>query len=182
MCATGTAVLVLAVLTAVTIAIFPQKVPLQTPPPPANGGCETCDPVNLTIPPNLRHEYWVGLSIAQAAGTSGGPDWMLVIAPMLALFAGGFGTGLAEASRRTGNRGESPASAAPPAPARTQVRRRANVAGSRRRLGGVCGGHQFWGSSTRRSGVTVAPAASRTTMSVACQTTSDIPVQYIYTR
>jgi hypothetical protein len=120
-CATGTAVLVLAALTAVTIAISPQKVPLQTPPPPANGGCETCVPVNLTIPPNLRHEYWVGLSIAQAAGASGGTDWMLVIAPMFALFAGGLGAALAERSLRTGNRPDSPRSAQPPAPSGTQI-------------------------------------------------------------
>jgi hypothetical protein len=119
-CGTGTAVLVLAALTAVTIAISPQKVPLQTP-APTNGVCETCDPVHLTIPPNLRQEYWVGLSVAQAAGAEGGTDWMLVIAPLLALFAGGLGTGLAERSLRTGNRRDSPRSGGPPAPSRTQV-------------------------------------------------------------
>ena len=119
-CGTGTAVLVLAALTAVTIAISPQKVPLQTP-APTNGVCETCDPAHLTIPPNLRQEYWVGLSIAQAAGAEGGTDWMLVIAPLLALFAGGLGTGLAERSLRTDSRRDSPRSAAPPAPFRTQV-------------------------------------------------------------
>jgi hypothetical protein len=118
--ATGTATLVLAALTAVTIAISPQKVPLQTPPPPANGGCETCDPKNLVIPPGLRHEYWVGLSIAQAAGASGATDWMLIIAPMFALFAGGLGTRLAQASPR-GNRRDSPPTSAPPAPSGTQV-------------------------------------------------------------
>ena len=116
---TGTAVLVLAALTAVTIAISPQKVPLQTP-APTNGVCETCDPVHLTIPPNLRHEYWVGLSIAQAAGASGGTDWMLVVAPLLALFAGGLGAGLAQASVR-GNRPDSPRPAQPLALSRTQV-------------------------------------------------------------
>ena len=120
MCGTGTAVLVLAALTAVTIAISPQKVPLQTP-APTNGVCETCDPAHLTIPPNLRQEYGVGLSIAQAAGAEGGTDWMLVIAPLLALFAGGLGTGLAERSLRTDSRRDSPRSAAPPAPSRTQV-------------------------------------------------------------
>lgn len=118
-CATGTAVLLLAALTAVTIAVSPQNVPLQTP-APANGLCETCDPRSLTIPPDLRHEYWVGLSIAQAAGASGGPDWMLIIAPMLALFAGVLGTGLAQASPR-GNRHHSSRSAQPPAPTWTQV-------------------------------------------------------------
>jgi hypothetical protein len=119
-CGTGTAVLVLAALTAVTIAISPQKVPLQTP-APTNGVCETCDPVHLTIPPNLRQEYWVGLSIAQAAGAEGGTDWMLVIAPLLALFAGGLGTGLPGASQRSGSRGEFPRSVQPPAPSGTQV-------------------------------------------------------------
>ena len=119
-CGTGTAVLVLAALTAVTIAISPQKVPLQTP-APTNGVCETCDPVHLTIPPNVRHDYWVGLSIAQAAGASGGTDWMLVIAPLLALVAGGLGAGLPGASQRSGNRGEFPRSAQPPAPSGTQV-------------------------------------------------------------
>ncbi|MBV9168303.1 MAG: hypothetical protein JO342_19365 [Solirubrobacterales bacterium] len=114
--ATGTAVLVLAALTAVTIAISPQKVPLRTPPPPPNGGCESCDPVNLTIPSDLRHEYWVGLSIASA---SRAPDAMLVIGPMFALFAGVLGTGLAEASRRIGNRYDSPHSPEPPSPAPT---------------------------------------------------------------
>ena len=119
-CGTGTAVLVLAALTAVTIAISPQTVPLQTP-APTNGVCETCDSVHLTIPPNLRQEYWVGLSIAQAAGAEGGTDWMLVIAPLLALFAGGLGTSLAERSLRTGNHRDSPRSVGPPAPSRTQV-------------------------------------------------------------
>jgi hypothetical protein len=119
-CGTGTAVLVLAALTAVTIAISPQKVPLQTP-APTNGVCETCDPVHLTIPPHLRQEYWVGLSIAQAAGAEGGTDWMLVIAPLLALCAGGLGTSLPGASQRRGSRGEFPRSAQPPAPSGTQV-------------------------------------------------------------
>jgi len=115
-CATGTAALLVAALTAVTIAISPQSVPLHTPPPPPNGGCETCGPVYRAIPPDLRHEYWVGLSIARAAA---GPDWMLAIAPMFALFAGALGTGLAEASLRAGKRRDSPPSAEPPAPAPT---------------------------------------------------------------
>jgi hypothetical protein len=57
-CATGTASLLLAAATAVTIAISPQGVPLHTPAPPPNGGCETCGPVYSAIPPDLRREYW----------------------------------------------------------------------------------------------------------------------------
>jgi hypothetical protein len=53
-CATATAALLLAVLTSVTIALFPHHVPLQNnPPPPPGGGCETCDPNNTMIPPGL---------------------------------------------------------------------------------------------------------------------------------
>ena len=53
MCATGTGLLVLAALTAVTIAISPQSVPLHTPPPPPGGGCETCGAADITIPSAL---------------------------------------------------------------------------------------------------------------------------------
>jgi hypothetical protein len=115
-CATGTATLLLAALAAVTIAISPEKVPLHMPPPPPGGGCESCDPVNLTIPPSLRHEYWIGLSIAAASRE---PDAMLIIAPMFALLAGALGTGLAQASPRTGNRHDSRHTAEPPTPAPT---------------------------------------------------------------
>ena len=66
-CATATAALLLAVLTSVTIALFPHNVPLQNnPPPPPGGGCETCDPNDTVIPSGLRHEYWVELSVGQA--------------------------------------------------------------------------------------------------------------------
>lgn len=115
-CATGTAGLLLAAATAVTIAISPQSVPLHTPRPPPSGGCETCGPVYSAIPPELRHECWVGLSVARAAA---GPDWMLAIAPIFALFAGALGTGLAEASLCTGNPHDSQHAAEPPAPAPT---------------------------------------------------------------
>ena len=116
-CATGTAVLLLAALTTVTIALAPQRVPLQTPPPPPNGGCETCDPNSLVIPPGLRHEYWVGLSITQ----ENLPFYLaLIAAPIFALFPAGLGAGLAEVSLRTRNRFDSPRSAAPPAPSQTQ--------------------------------------------------------------
>ncbi len=115
-CATGTAVLLLAALTTVTIALAPQRVPLQTPPPPPNGGCETCDPNSLVIPPRLRQEYRVGLSIAQESI----PLYVaLVLAPMFALFAGGLGVGLAEASLSIRNR--SPGPAPPPAPSQAQA-------------------------------------------------------------
>ena len=117
-CATGTAVLLLAALTTVTIALAPQRVPLQTPPPPPNGGCETCDPNSLVIPPNLRHEYWVGLSITQ----ENLPFYIaLVAAPMFALLAGGLGVGLAEASLGIRNRSGNQGSAAPPAPSQAQA-------------------------------------------------------------
>ncbi|MGO9899762.1 MAG: hypothetical protein ACLP0J_08735 [Solirubrobacteraceae bacterium] len=117
-CATGTAALLLAALTTVTIALAPQRVPLQTPPPPANGGCETCDPNNLVIPPGLRHEYWVGLSIAQADL----PYYIaLIFAPMFAVFGGGVGVGLGEASLRTRNRFDSARAAPPSAPSQTQA-------------------------------------------------------------
>jgi hypothetical protein len=117
-CATGTAVLLLAALTTVTIALAPQRVPLQTPPPPRNGGCETCDPNSLVIPPGLRHEYWVGLSIAQESL----PFYIaLIAAPMFALFPAGVGVGLAEASLRSGNRFDSSGSAPPPAPSQAQA-------------------------------------------------------------
>jgi hypothetical protein len=79
--ATATAALLLAVLTSVTIALFPHHVPLQNnPPPPPGGGCETCDPNNTVIPPGLRHEYWVELSVGQAGQA---PLAALLIAPFL---------------------------------------------------------------------------------------------------
>jgi hypothetical protein len=98
--ATGTAMLSLVAFAAVTIAISPERVPLHTP-APANGLCESCDPVNLTIPPDLRREYRVGLSIAAASRE---PDAMLIIAPMFALLASALGMGLAQASHHPGNR------------------------------------------------------------------------------
>jgi hypothetical protein len=116
MCATGGGLLLLAALTAVTIAISPQSVPLHTPPPPPNGGCETCGPDYSSIPSGLRHQYWVGLSVARAGA---GPDWMLAIAPIFALFAGLLGAGLGEVSLRAGNRHDSPPTAELSAPAST---------------------------------------------------------------
>jgi len=112
-CATGTAMLLLVAFAAVSIAISPERVPLHTP-APANGLCESCDPVNLTIPPDLRREYLVGLSIAAASRE---PDALLIIAPMFALLASALGTGLAQASHHTGNRQGSRHTAEPPSPA-----------------------------------------------------------------
>ena len=50
-CATATAALLLAVLTSVTIALFPHHVPLQSPAP--NGLCPTCASHSAVIPPFL---------------------------------------------------------------------------------------------------------------------------------
>ncbi len=114
----ATAVLMLAALTTVTIALAPNRVPLQTPPPPPNGGCETCSPVSLVVPPDLRHEYWVGVSVAQASL----PYFAaLVVAPVFALFGGGLGVGLGEASLSVRKRFDSPGPAPPPEPSQTQA-------------------------------------------------------------
>ncbi|MGA2010343.1 MAG: hypothetical protein ABSH51_07395 [Solirubrobacteraceae bacterium] len=111
-CGTATAVLLLVALTTVAVALAPQRVPLQTPPPPANGGCETCEPVNVVIPPDLRHEYWVGLSITQATV---GLNAALFFAPIFALLAGGVGAGLGAASARRRPSRLSPRTAGKPA-------------------------------------------------------------------
>ncbi len=104
--------MLLAVLTSVTIALFPHHVPLQTPPPPAGGGCETCDPNSVVIPPGLRHEYWVELSVGQ----EGMATYIAVfLAPFLGAGLGALGAGLARGSRGTSGRGGSPIAASPPA-------------------------------------------------------------------
>ena len=113
-CATAAAVLLLAVLTSVTIALFPHHVPLQIPPPPSGGGCETCDPNQVVIPPGLRHEYWVELSVGQAGMT---PLAALMIAPFFGAWLGVLGGGLARKSPGTRRRGVSgPHSLSPPQP------------------------------------------------------------------
>jgi hypothetical protein len=102
-CAMATAALLLAVLTSVTIALFPHHVPLQGSQAAggggtgyiAGGGCETCDPVNTVIPLGLRHEYWVELSVGQAGDT---PLAALLIAPFLGAWLGTLGGGLARRS------------------------------------------------------------------------------------
>jgi hypothetical protein len=112
-CATATAALLLAVLTSLTIALSPHRVPLQSPPPPAGGGCETCDPNNTVIPPGLRHEYWVELSVGQA-----GSQYFLVLmlAPFLGAGLGAIGGGLAGNSPGARSRaGGGPHAASPPA-------------------------------------------------------------------
>jgi hypothetical protein len=113
-CATATGALVLAVLTSATIALFPHHVPLQNPPPPPGGGCETCDPGNTGIPPGLRHEYWVELSIGQAGQA---PLVALLLAPFLGAGLGALGGGLAGKSPGTrGHGGGGPHAASRPAP------------------------------------------------------------------
>ena len=94
----ATAALLLAVLTSVTIALFPHHVPLQIPPPPSGGGCETCDPNQVVIPPGLRHEYWVELSVGQAGGM---PFAALLLVPFLGAGLGFLAGGLARKSPGT---------------------------------------------------------------------------------
>jgi hypothetical protein len=111
-CAMATAGLLLAVLTSVTIALFPQHVPLQSPPPPAGGGCATCDPNRVVIPPGLRQEYWAEISVGQAGMA---PLEALMIAPFLGAWLGVLGGGLARKSAGTRRRGVSgPHALAPP--------------------------------------------------------------------
>ena len=94
-CAMATAALLLAVLTSATIALFPHHVPLQVPGPPSGGGCETCDPNQVVIPPGLRHEYWVELSVGQAGMA---PLAALMITPFFGAWLGVLGAGLARKS------------------------------------------------------------------------------------
>jgi hypothetical protein len=113
-CALATAALLLAVLTSVTIALFPQHVPLQRPAPPSGGGCETCDPNQVVIPPGLRHEYWVDLSVGQADMA---PLAALMIAPFIAAWLGVLGGGLARTSPGTRRLGVGvPHALSPPRP------------------------------------------------------------------
>jgi len=106
--AAGSAAMLLAALTSVTIALFPHSVPLQTPAPPAilqNG---------TVIPPNLRHEYWVELSVGQADLTA---YLVLLLAPLFGSGLGALGAGLARRSRRSDERdGGGPQRQPSPAP------------------------------------------------------------------
>jgi hypothetical protein len=113
-CATATAALLLAALTSITIALIPSHVPLQNPPPPPGGGCETCDPSTTVIPPGLRHEYWVELSVGQAGQAALAA---LLLAPLLGAGLGALGGELAGKSPGTrGRGGGGPHAASPPAP------------------------------------------------------------------
>ena len=112
-CAMATAALLLAVLTSVTIALFPHHVPLQFPGPPPGGGCETCDPNSVVIPPGLRHEYWVELSVGQAGQT---PLAALLIGPFLGAWLGVLGAGLARRSPGISRGGGGPHALSPPQP------------------------------------------------------------------
>ena len=120
-CAMATAALLLAVLTSVTIALFPHHVPLQSPPPPPGGGCETCDPNSVVIPPGLRHEYWVELSVGQAGQL---PLAALLLAPLFGAGLGALAGGLASRSPGTLRRGAGgPHALSPPAPSAPPGRR-----------------------------------------------------------
>jgi hypothetical protein len=109
----ATSALLLAVLTSATIALFPQHVPLQNPPPPPGGGCETCDN-SVVIPPGLRHEYWVELSVGQAGGM---PFAALLLVPFLGAGLGSLAGGLARKSPGTSGHGAGdPNAPSPPEP------------------------------------------------------------------
>jgi hypothetical protein len=124
-CATATAALLLAVLTSVTIALFPLRVPLQNnPPPPPGGGCETCDPNDTVIPPGLRHEYWVEISVGQAGQA---PLAALLIGPFLGAGLGALAGALAGQSPGKRGRGGGP-HALSPAPSQPSGRLRASDA------------------------------------------------------
>jgi hypothetical protein len=122
-CAMATSALLVAVLTSVTIALFPHQVPLQGGDSPgyiAGGGCETCDPNNTVIPPGLRHEYWVEISVGQAGQT---PLAFLLLAPFIGAGLGAFAGGFASRSPGTRGRGGRLIAASPPAPSRPPVGR-----------------------------------------------------------
>jgi hypothetical protein len=100
MCAMATAAMLVAVFTTATIALLPHRVPLQDPPLNqsyiSDGGCETCDPVSLTIPPAFRHEYYVELSVGQAGDSA---FTALLVVPLVGAALGAVGAGAAVARR-----------------------------------------------------------------------------------
>jgi hypothetical protein len=102
-CAMATAAMLVAVLTTATIALLPHRVPLQDPSLNqsyiSGGGCETCDPVSLTIPPAFRHEYYVELSIGQAGNSAFAA---LLVVPLAGAAFGAVGAGAAVARRPLG--------------------------------------------------------------------------------
>jgi hypothetical protein len=93
-CAVATAALLVSVLTSVLIALFPHRVPLQIP--TSGGVCQTCNPARRVIPPSLRHEYRVEISVGQAGET---PLLAIMLAPLLGGAAGAIAAGLASRSR-----------------------------------------------------------------------------------
>jgi DUF1707 SHOCT-like domain len=122
-CAMATSALLVAVLTSVTIALFPHQVPLQGGDSPgyiAGGGCETCDPNNTVIPPGLRHEYWVEISVGQAGQA---PLAFLLLGPLLGAGLGALAGGFASRSRGTSGHGGGPHVASLPAPSEPLVGR-----------------------------------------------------------
>ena len=72
------------------------------------------------IPPGLRHEYWVEISVGQAGQT---PLAFLLLAPFLGAGLGALGGGLASRSPGTRGRGGGPHAASPPAPSQPPVGR-----------------------------------------------------------
>ena len=125
------AALLVAVLTSVTIALFPHQVPLEGTPAAgggpdaayiARGGCETCDPNNTVIAPGLRHEYWVEISVGQAGQT---PLAFLLLAPFIGAGLGALAGGFASRSRATSDHGGGggPHLASLPAPSQPLVGR-----------------------------------------------------------
>ena len=98
--AMATAAMLVAVFTTATIALLPHRVPLQDPPLNqsyiSGGGCETCDPVSLTIPPAFRHEYYVELSVGQAGDSA---FTALLVVPLVGAALGAVGAGAAVARR-----------------------------------------------------------------------------------
>lgn len=98
--AMATAALLLAVLTSVTIALFPGHVALSAGAAAMRGGgCPSCGPrSDVVIPPGLRHEYQVDGSVHNAGTQSYAA---LFIAPLLGAALGTFGGALAR--RRDGS-------------------------------------------------------------------------------
>jgi hypothetical protein len=101
-CAMASAALVVSVLTLVTIALFPHRVPLEGTTAAgggpaaryiASGGCMTCWRSDRQIPRDLRHEYWLEVSVSQAHGL-GLPSLLLgpLIGAGIGVFAAGLGT------------------------------------------------------------------------------------------
>lgn len=121
-CALATAALLVALLTSVTIALLPHQVPLQGTAAAgggpgaryiAGGGCETCDPNRTVIPPGLRHEYWVEISVGQAGSSTLA---FLMIAPFIGGGLGALAGGFASRSSRSRGQAGGPQAASPPEP------------------------------------------------------------------